>query len=61
MAEGRENNAGWALTGVTALAGLFGAVTFTDSYQAMSFLVLILTAISLIVRIRKDTRDRDDE
>lgn len=51
----------WVVTACMGTAAIFGAVTFRDTYQAMSFVVLILTAISLIVRIRKDIREKDDE
>ena len=59
MAEGRESSLfGWVLTLVTAIAGLFGTVTLVDSYQALSFLVLILTAISLVIKISKELRNK---
>jgi hypothetical protein len=60
MAEVRENSViGWVLTGITAMAGLFGAVTLTDAYQALSFVVLILTAISLLIKINKQLRNKN--
>ena len=45
---------------VAALAtggGFLGAITFTDVYQAMSFLVLTLTAIHWVLRIKKQLKD----
>lgn len=59
MAEGRESSfVGWVMRGVAAVAGLFGAVNFSDAYQAISFLVLILTAINLVVNINKQLRNK---
>lgn len=44
----------WVWTGVLAVAGLFGAITLTDAYQGLSFVVLILTAIKLVIDIRRN-------
>lgn len=50
----RNSIVAWVWTGVMAVAGLFGAITFKDTYQGLSFVVLILTAIKLVIDIRRN-------
>jgi len=45
----------------TVAAGALGAITFTDVYQAMSFLVLILSAVHLVLKIRRVRQLPPDE
>jgi hypothetical protein len=49
----------WALTGATFVAGLFGTVTLDEAYKGLSFLVMLLTAISLMVKIHKQLRNKN--
>lgn len=46
-----------AIPALVGSASIWGTLTFSDVYQGMSFLVLLLTAVHLIVKIKKEHND----